>query len=558
MNLSNFEEYINQVIVERGYDYYLDDNVLEITEEDTNKYCIIVGGSNDYEVEIILDNKNNIIHSECDCPYDFGPICKHEVAAFYKLRDIKSSKKSTRKANKNQLKEILLELSKDDLVNIILDIVKKNKTIKENLLIKYSNDPENSIKQCEKYIASLTRKYMKNRGFVEYRDVRYLVNEMDILLDKVIDIYEVKKDYLLAVNMALYLMQEGVFAYQFVDDSDGYMANFVQNIIDIICRIIYILKNEDIVIKEKVFHILIEISDSKAFDGWEDYSIILISFAEELADNDILIEKLKIHIKECITANEAKNSYSSKYYTEKLLQILYNIVDTYCSEEEKVKFINENIKYSSFRDILIEKNIKEKNYENVIEITKAGEKADSEYAGLVFKWKEKRYEAYKALNNKEEQIKLLYEFIIDGNFQYYNELKEIAGDGFDKYYIKIKKEFKSQKYFYNDYTYLKIIEAENDVDEILYIVKKHPELVERYKDILWDKYKEEVINIYIKSIYAYANNASNRKQYREVCKFINRSREVLEDKETKKIINELLILNKNRRAFLEELRSIIK
>ena len=58
MNLSNFEEYINRVIVERGYDYYLDDNVLEITEEDTNKYCIIVGGSNDYEVEIILDNKN--------------------------------------------------------------------------------------------------------------------------------------------------------------------------------------------------------------------------------------------------------------------------------------------------------------------------------------------------------------------------------------------------------------------------------------------------------------------------------------------------------------------
>ena len=137
----------------------------------------------------------------------------------------------------------------------------------------------------------------------------------------------------------------------------------------------------------EVFHILIEISDSKAFDGWEDYSIILISFAEELADNDILIEKLKIHIKECITANEAKNSYSSKYYTEKLLQILYNIVDTYCSEEEKVKFINENIKYSSFRDILIEKNIKD--YENVIEITKAGEKADSEYVGLVFKWKEK-------------------------------------------------------------------------------------------------------------------------------------------------------------------------
>ena len=56
---------------------------------------------------------------------------------------------------------------------------------------------------------------------------------------------------------------------------------------------------------------------------------------------------------------------------------------------------------------------KEKNYENVIEITKAGEKADSEYAGLVFKWKEKRYEAYKALNNKEEQIKLLFKVLLE-------------------------------------------------------------------------------------------------------------------------------------------------
>ena len=82
-------------------------------------------------------------------------------------------------------------------------------------------------------------------------------------------------------------------------------------------------------------------------------------------------------------------------------------------------------------------------------------------------------------------------------------------------YITLKSDdSKKIEYFYNDYTYLKIIEAENDVDEILYIVKKHPELVERYKDILWDKYKEEVINIYIKSIYAYANNASNRKQYK--------------------------------------------
>lgn len=557
MNLNNFEEYTNKIILERGYDYYyLDDSIVEVTEEENNKYSIVVEGTMDYEVEIILDENKNIIYSECDCPYDFGPICKHEVAAFYKLREIKSSRKKIKKAKKINLKEVLQNLSKDELVNIILDFTKNNKTIKETILIKYSNESGDEIKQLEKYIASLVKKYMRNRGFVEYADVRYLVMDMEILFDKVENIYEVKEDYLLALDMALYLMQEGVSAYQFVDDSDGYMGGFVQNSIYIISSIINEVKNKDIKIKETLFNKLIEISYSKAFDGWDDYRITLLSLAEELADNDILIEKLKMHIKDYITKSEKKDDYSSKYFTEKLLQIAYNLVNKFGSEEEVVRFINENIKYASFREIIIDKKIKEKDFPSVIEIAEAGEKADSNYAGLVLKWKEKRYEAYKALNNKEEQIKLAYEFVVSGNIKYYKELKKVSEDNFDNYYIKLKKYFKSQRFCYRDNTYLRIIEEENDVDEILCIVKKCPELVERYRDVLWNKYKEEVIDIYRNRIYIYSENAKNRNQYKEVCRFIVRARDVLGNQEIEKIINEIRIINKNKRAFLDELNKI--
>ncbi|MEI0737506.1 SWIM zinc finger family protein [Paenibacillus sp. JTLBN-2024] len=27
------------------------------------------------------------MESECDCPYDFGPVCKHQVAVFLELKN---------------------------------------------------------------------------------------------------------------------------------------------------------------------------------------------------------------------------------------------------------------------------------------------------------------------------------------------------------------------------------------------------------------------------------------------------------------------------------------
>lgn len=41
-----------------------------------------------YEVTVEIDDMGEIIYSECDCPYDFGPVCKHEVAVFFQLAEI--------------------------------------------------------------------------------------------------------------------------------------------------------------------------------------------------------------------------------------------------------------------------------------------------------------------------------------------------------------------------------------------------------------------------------------------------------------------------------------
>jgi len=45
-------------------------------------------GSDDYKVLVEIGDHGDIINSECDCPYDFGPVCKHEVAVYFQLREM--------------------------------------------------------------------------------------------------------------------------------------------------------------------------------------------------------------------------------------------------------------------------------------------------------------------------------------------------------------------------------------------------------------------------------------------------------------------------------------
>jgi uncharacterized Zn finger protein len=106
MNINNFENYINKTIVDRGYSYYIEGNVVEAFEQGEKEYIFHIEGSYEYEVLVKIGDNGDILNSECDCPYDFGPVCKHKVAAYFKLyemlnqvttNDNKKKKKKTSK-----------------------------------------------------------------------------------------------------------------------------------------------------------------------------------------------------------------------------------------------------------------------------------------------------------------------------------------------------------------------------------------------------------------------------------------------------------------------------
>ncbi|EDT73552.1 SWIM zinc finger family protein [Clostridium butyricum] len=554
MNINNFEKKINSTILERGYEYYINNKIAECTYEEDNTYTLKIDGNEEYQVVIKLDDKGDIIYSECNCPYDYGVVCKHEVAAYYKILDIicnvNNNKKAAKTKKKSDLKEVLNSLSKEKLIGIITDLAKEDTILKNSIILKYSKeDNKTEIKTCKKLIKSIVKKHCAREGYISWGKAYKFVNDIRTILNKA----ENTKDSILAVDIAMLVLDEAMEAFEYADDSDGDIGMLVSEAMDTIENIVEYSRDSDMKVKEELFARIFEKSQSDIFDGWSDMRLSMLKICKQFSYVDkfrnMLIEQLNSLIK--INGNKE----NMKYYNEHILLILYEIIDEFGTEEESKKFIIDNIKYSSFREILIEKYNNKKDYDKVIELAIEGEKNDKMYLGLVNKWKKIRYGAYKNKFMKEEQKELGKELLIQGDVEYYNDLKELEDDE-KGFYENIKQILKNSKNWRSREVLLKILYAEDDAEELLEYVRNNPSSIEEHSEKLKHKYLEEVVSIYKQYIIFEADHSTNRSNYKRVCAIIKRFKKIADKDDAKTVINELTARYMRRPAFLDELSKI--
>jgi len=251
----------------------------------------------------------------------------------------------------------------------------------------------------------------------------------------------------------------------------------------------------------------------------------------------------------------SSNPYK-KYSIESMLQILFRIIENYGTKEEEKQFIQRYLEFTSFRELFISKYVQEKNYHKVIELALEGEKKDKEYKGLVSKWKKIRYTAYTELSYKEEQQKLARALLLEGNFEYFKDLKALAEEKKEDFYTSLKQELKRSKGWQARDMYLMLIEEEHDFDEIMNVVRESPENIEEYAEMLVPHFKDEVINIYQIYIISKASSSSNRKGYKRVCEILQRYKKIAGNQKQEEIINELHAVYNKRPAFVDELSKL--
>jgi len=292
MNIKNFDSYISKTILQRGYDYYNEGNILEMYRENDNEFIFQVQGSEDYEVVVKLNENGEIQDTHCDCPYDLGPICKHEVAAYFKLFEILNGE-DTHEIEKRELgenpkiNEVLSSLSKEDLINILIELTRNDEILKNSLIVKYSKGNDGKeLEDCKILIESIVRKYTGREGFIAYRETYRFVCEMDELLQKVRD----TEDTRLALEISFLILNEAVGAFQYADDSNGDIGSLVTETIELIEEIAIDSHNLDSNLREEMFNKILEQSQCGIFDDWVDYKIELLRSCAKFADEEAHIK----------------------------------------------------------------------------------------------------------------------------------------------------------------------------------------------------------------------------------------------------------------------------
>lgn len=135
VTLSNFEEMIEERIVERGHDYYYGDMIAEFQNLGNKEFSAEVLGTEQYSVFIQLAHNNTIIEHSCNCPYDYGEYCKHEVAVLYHIKlneeHLRAGKPS---ADVLEIQKELKTYTKDDLIRFALNLAKRDRDLQRRML----------------------------------------------------------------------------------------------------------------------------------------------------------------------------------------------------------------------------------------------------------------------------------------------------------------------------------------------------------------------------------------------------------------------------------------
>lgn len=553
MNIETFEQEIDQTILDRGYDYYLEDLATLINIKGL-EYRFRVFGSEHYKVVVTLWGEGDIGYSSCNCPYDYGSVCKHEVAVYYELRDLMSDDSSGNYniRNAQDLTTVLNDLSKEELIEIIGNIADEDLSVKNRLLLQYSKRTTGQeVEVFKSLIRSIVHKYSGRIGFIEYREAGAFVGELGDCLLQV----EECEDVLLAMDLAFLLLDEAIEAFQYTDDSNGDVGSLVEDTLGTIERKVEVAIESAISQRQALFEKILQQCDNSSFEDWDEFRESLLRicmyFADEVACREKLVQKI-----ESLMVEES-TEYIQRYHNESMLCLLFEILEEYGTKEEVGRFIKDHLQYTTFRERLIQQHFADEKYERIIQLAMDGEEKDRESSGLVSKWKNHRYAAYKALSRYEEQRTLAQALFMDGDFSYYRELKNLAEDQV-QYYAQLKQELRQHSSWQKKRLFKHLIEEENDAAEMLVLLKEDPRLIESYADDLVEYYPEEIQLTYHSYILHKASVASNRSAYQGVCESIRQYITLVGKQHQQLLVDELRNLYKRKPAFMDELSKIKK
>jgi len=569
MKLNDFEQYVDEVIMERGRRYYHEKRIKFLDKQQEDLYVATVTGSDSYSVIVQLDEQETIIEVKCDCPYTGGPYCKHMVAVFLALRKEEahtvisknvSSEKTAEKVlpvKKNlreQLKSDLSRQSKEKLIYLLLDMAENNVIIADEIRAEFSSgrdEKEKWIRLMQRYIEQAE----DEDGFITYHNCQYAVEGAYKVVSRAQRACD-EQEYEFAVDLALCVMSEMVDILQYTDDSEGDVGM-------VIGEAHYLLKTAAEKIPagpmmEACFHKIFNEVGQRHYHGWLDWRMDLLQVCVALVSNDEQREQ----IEQCLRKfslkieKQEQSSFSCQYESEAIAFLQYELISRLDGEEAAAEFIYAHRKFSRFRELTIQKALAVKDYTLAEKLALEGEESDKNLPGLIRKWKELRFEVYQLAKQLDKMREVSRELALSGEFTYYQKLKTMYDSAeWVQIYPGILMEFAKQPGYMNT-IYTSAIIEEQEWEKLLNYVQKNPQRILDFYRPLLAEYREQVYELFTSLILREAAHSTKRSNYKNICSYLRLLVKIGGNSTAADLVKQLMFEYMRRPAFREELQKV--
>lgn len=563
--LSQFEQIIDKTILKIGFAYFKKGAVSDFSEISNGEYESVVSGTDAYTVRLEVENYV-IVEHDCDCPYDFGPVCKHKVAViFYLVQDkfrlnvptpkgsnktatLKRTQKT--KSSGQEVSDLLKQISHEELVGFVEESCKTDKQMRNQFLVSFGHLSQGPSKRFyQKQIHSILQAAKNRDGWIGRSDMIYVMNIAMPFLQMANQFFQQRKfENVLFISAAL--LEEMTKAIQYGVDSNGELGFFIESAKDLLLG----LTQEELSpsFKKELFQYCVKAFQSNIFKGW-DWHLGMLQIAGGLVKNE----------KEAEIVMYCLDSVEGEFSKEAAQSYKLELVRQYKDPSEVEEFINNNLANSIIRNQEITKTFENHNFERAIKLAKDGIAMDQkDKPGLAVDWYDWLLEIALVQKDTPNIIQYArYRFMCSfrAKHDYYQILKQnIEPENWDSVLEEIIKEETPKQTWSSSDLIRQIYIREEWWDKLLLMLKQNLSLenIQRNEEYLAKDYAEQLIELYAERIPSYVDEFIGRKHYQTACRYMRRMKKRGVNKRVKELIELLRSQYPMRVALVDELNRV--
>ncbi|MDR2918800.1 MAG: SWIM zinc finger family protein [Tannerella sp.] len=559
MKLQNFENNVPHSILTRGEDYYENDLIENVEHEYPDKWSAEIEGSDYYHVEVEL-NGDDIVSWDCDCPYDYGDICKHVVAFLLYIRENRKDHPVTIEnlptPEQQEISDLLQYTGKKEIVDFLSKYAKEHQGFYQELESQFHPKKKNKLpKEHTKEIQKCFK--ARNSSYDRYGHS----SEADDIADN-LNVFIEKSRYLVnhdcpeeAASMLLQIIKNIGEEYEEFQDYDGSLGGVCQEASEILTGII-----ENNASGELLASMMDEIGVMIKNENYENY---------DLADLNGLLFLISLKTTDVESAikiiDETLQVEPDSFRSGSLVISKIDLLKNAGRQEEVESVISQYLYLPEIRKIRLEKLIENKAYQEALPLIDEGIKlAEKEnHPGTACDWKDQKLSIYQKTGQKENVIQLAENLFITGrdSMKYFHILKNtVPSDQWTSYLDNFLVLAEKSKQYIHAHVLAQIYIEEKYWDKLMDFYEKHMHLnknynsAESYEEHLKPLYPERILELYHSKIFDYAEMNMGRDHYQYIGRILKRMKTYPGGtKVVAEIVSQFRKIYSNRRAMMEEL-----